>query len=263
MVGLPNTAMAFSISPACSLVERAGDRACRLRFSPLGIRVPDVVKFLGPAPGRRILKLAQRRQGNAGSNEGVAVPESESNTASVPHSVTTVLIPESDIRDRVSELARRIVADYRGKPLTVVGVLTGSLVLLADLIRQIDIPLRVALLQASSYKGATTVSGKLVINEAFHPDVVDRDVLLLDDILDSGQTISTLVEHLKKLGARSVRTLVLMRKQGRQVVAFEPDYCGFEIPNEFVVGYGLDYDDDYRQLPYIGILCEGKSTASG
>lgn len=233
-------------------------------MSPLGTWALDVVKSLEPAPGRRILArprtTGKRRLDRI---EGHAVPELESNTVPVPHEVPTILIPESDIRDRVSELARRIVDDYRGKPLTVVGVLTGSLVLLADLIRQIDIPLRIALLQASSYKGATKVSGKLVINEAFHPDVVDRDVLLLDDILDSGQTLSTLVEHVKKLGARSVRCLVLLRKQGRQIVPFEPDYCGFEIPNEFVVGYGLDYDDDYRQLPYIGILAGGESSGQG
>ena len=165
-----------------------------------------------------------------------------------------VLITEDQIRSRVQAMGREIEADYQGKPLTIVAILTGSLILLADLIRQIEMPLRVALLQASSYKGATTAAGALVINEAFAPDVTGRDVLLLDDILDTGHTLSTLVAHMKDRGARSVKTAVLLRKIGRQEVHLEPDYCGFPIPDEFVVGYGLDYDDDYRHLPYVGVL---------
>ncbi len=165
-----------------------------------------------------------------------------------------VLISEAEIQRRVAELGRQIEADYRGRALTIVAVLTGSLVLLADLIRQIRIPLRVALLQASSYKGATTTAGTLVLNEAFTPDVAGRDVLLLDDILDTGRTLSTLVARMHDRGARSVKTAVLLRKQGRQEVAIEPDYCGFPIPDKFVVGYGLDFDDEYRHLPFVGVL---------
>jgi hypoxanthine phosphoribosyltransferase len=165
-----------------------------------------------------------------------------------------VLISESQIQERVRELGHQIEADYHGKPLTIVAILTGSLILLADLIRQIRIPLRVALLQASSYKGATTRAGALIINEAFAPDVAGRDVLLLDDILDTGHTLGTLVSRMSERGARSVRTAVLLRKIGRQEVHIEPDYCGFTIPDAFVVGYGLDYDDDYRHLPYVAVL---------
>ena len=165
-----------------------------------------------------------------------------------------VLIPEAQIRERVAALGRQIEADYQGKPLTIVAILTGSLILLADLIRQIGLPLRVALLQASSYKGATTTASTLVINEAFTPEVASRDVLLLDDILDTGHTLSTLVGRMKDRGASSVKTAVLLRKLGRQEVQIEPDYCGFTIPDAFVVGYGLDYDDDYRHLPYVAIL---------
>jgi hypoxanthine phosphoribosyltransferase len=164
------------------------------------------------------------------------------------------LISEERILERVTEMGARIEADYDGRPLTIVAILTGSLILLADLIRRIQLPLRVALIQASSYKGATTQGGALVINETFTPDVAGREVLLLDDILDTGHTLGTLVERMRDRGAASVRTAVLLRKLGRQEVALEPDYCGFEIPNEFVVGYGLDYDDDYRHLPYIGVL---------
>jgi hypoxanthine phosphoribosyltransferase len=167
-----------------------------------------------------------------------------------------LLIDETKIRERLTALGRQIEDDYRDKPLTIVAVLTGSLIALADLVRQIRIPLRIALLQASSYRGATTASTTLVINEAFAPDVVGRDVLLLDDILDTGQTLGALVDHLKDRGATSVRTAVLLRKIGRQIVPLEPDYCGFLIPDTFVVGYGLDYNDEYRHLPYVGVLCE-------
>jgi hypoxanthine phosphoribosyltransferase len=165
-----------------------------------------------------------------------------------------VLIDENQIRSRVRELGRQIEADYHGKPLTIVAVLTGSLILLADLVRQIGLPHRVALLQASSYKGATTTRDTLILNEAFAPDVAGRDVLLLDDILDTGHTLATLVARMADRGARSVRAAVLLRKLGRQEVSLEPDYCGFTIPDVFVVGYGLDYNDDYRHLPYVGVL---------
>ena len=168
--------------------------------------------------------------------------------------VVEILIQEAEIRARVAELGRQIAADYQGKPLTIVAVLTGSLIVLADLIRRIEIPLRVALIQASSYKGATTTARSLLINESFAPDVTGRDVLLLDDILDTGHTLATLVHRMSERGALSVRTAVLLRKIGRQEVPIEPDYCGFTIPDQFVVGYGLDYDDDYRHLPYVGVL---------
>src|SRR3954451_15124051 len=111
-----------------------------------------------------------------------------------------VLLTEAQIRDRVRRLGQQIEADYQGKPLTIVAVLTGSLILLADLIRQIHLPLRVALLQASSYKGARTSAGPLLINEAFVPDVAYRDVLLLDDILDTGHTLATLVGRMSERG---------------------------------------------------------------
>ena len=165
-----------------------------------------------------------------------------------------ILLSEAQIQERVAALGQQIEADYQGKPLTIVAVLTGSLILLADLMRRIHIPLRIALLQASSYKGATTTAGALIINEAFAPDVSGRDVLLLDDILDTGHTLATLVHRMTDRGALSVRTAVLLRKIGRQEVRLEPDYCGFTIPDRFVVGYGLDFDDDYRHLPYVAVL---------
>jgi hypoxanthine phosphoribosyltransferase len=165
-----------------------------------------------------------------------------------------ILLPAERIQARLDELARSIAAEYAGRPLTIVGVLTGCLMFLADLVRRLDLPLRIALIQASSYRGSTTVAGELVIDPSLLPDIRGRHVLLLDDILDTGQTLARLVEHLKELGPASVHTAVLLRKVGRQMVPFEPDYCGFEIPDVFVVGYGLDYNDDYRHLPYVGVL---------
>jgi hypoxanthine phosphoribosyltransferase len=165
-----------------------------------------------------------------------------------------ILLPADRIQRRVTELARQIAADYQGRPVTIVGVLTGSLIFLADLVRQIDLPLRIGLIQASSYRGATTEPGELHIGPELLPDVSGRHVLLLDDILDTGQTLGHLIEHLRGLGIASLRTAVLLRKLGRQLVPLQPDYCGFDIPDAFVVGYGLDFNDEFRHLPYIGVL---------
>jgi hypoxanthine phosphoribosyltransferase len=165
-----------------------------------------------------------------------------------------ILIPAERIQDRVATLALEIGRDYRNQPVTFVGVLTGCLMFLADLVRHLDLPLRIGLIQASSYRGTATNPGDLHIYPELVPDVKGRHVLLIDDILDTGQTLAYLIEHLHRVGAASVRVAVLLRKQGRQKVPLDPDYCGFEIPNRFVVGYGLDYNDEYRQLPYVACL---------
>ena len=163
-----------------------------------------------------------------------------------------ILLSEDEIRVRVAQIAAEVNRDFAGRPLTVVGILTGSLVFLADLIRRIEVPLKIGLIQASSYRGETTTAGELRINDALLTDVRGRDLLLLDDILDTGHTLTRIVAHLNAKGAASLRTCVLLRKVGRQQVPFEPDYTGFAIPDKFVIGYGLDFDDDYRHLPYIG-----------
>ena len=165
-----------------------------------------------------------------------------------------ILIPAERIQTRVGELARQIVLDYHNRPITIVGVLTGSLIFLADLVRHLDLPLRIGLIQASSYRGTSTAAGELHIQPELVPDVRGRHVLLLDDILDTGQTLAYLSSYLQTLGTASLRVAVLLRKRGRQKIAFEPDYCGFDIPNAFVVGYGLDYNDEYRNLPYVAVL---------
>ena len=165
-----------------------------------------------------------------------------------------VLITEDAISRRVRELGAAISADYAGRPLTVLGVLTGSIILLADLIRATTVPLRVALISASSYGGTRTSPGELKINNSLLPDLKGRDVLVLDDIFDTGRTMQGLLLALQSSSPNSLRTAVLLWKSDRTEVNFAPDYYGFKIPDEFVVGYGLDYDDEYRQLPYIGVL---------
>jgi hypoxanthine phosphoribosyltransferase len=170
-----------------------------------------------------------------------------------------ILIPADRIQERVAKLARQIATDYQDKPVTIVGVLTGCLMFLADLVRHLDLPLRIGLIQASSYRGAVTTPGNLHVQPELVPDVRGRHVLLLDDILDTGQTLTYLVDHLSNLGVLSLKVAVLLRKHGRQKVPIEPDYCCFDIPDAFVVGYGLDFNDEYRHLPYVAVLPEEKS----
>jgi hypoxanthine phosphoribosyltransferase len=168
----------------------------------------------------------------------------------------STLISAERIQQRVAELALQIGADYRDRPVTIVGVLTGCLMFLADLVRHLDLPLRIAFLQASSYRGAATVPGRLHVQPDLLPDLRGRHVLLLDDILDTGQTLWHLTGQIRGLDVASLRVAVLLRKLGRQRLPFEPDYCGFEIPDRFVVGYGLDFNDEYRHLPYLAVLEE-------
>jgi hypoxanthine phosphoribosyltransferase len=165
-----------------------------------------------------------------------------------------ILLPAERIQTRVAEMARRITSDYAGRPVTIVGVLTGCLMFLADLVRHLDLPLRISLIKASSYRGESTEPGQLAIHPDLLSDIRDRHVLLLDDILDTGHTLARLIAFVGQQGPASIRTAVFVRKKGRQQMALEPDYCGFEIPNLFVVGYGMDYNDDYRHLPYLAVL---------
>ena len=164
------------------------------------------------------------------------------------------LISESAIAKRVAELGRTITEAYRGRPLTVLGVLNGSVVLVADLIRVIDIPHQIGFVRASSYRGETKVPGQLIINTDLMPIITNRDVLLVDDIFDTGRTMVRLLDELSRQNPLSIRTVVLLWKQGRSEVEIKPDYHGFKIPDVFVVGYGLDYNDDFRHLPQIAVL---------
>lgn len=164
------------------------------------------------------------------------------------------LLTESELRAGVEKLATEIDVAYGSeRPLTVIAVMTGSLVLFADLIRRLSMPQRVGVIQASSYRGGTT-SGELSVNAEMMIDVRNRDVLLVDDIFDTGRTLDRLSNLLTEHGAKSVRTAVLLHKIREHDVALRPDYVAFEIPDEFVVGYGLDFMDMYRNLPYLAVL---------
>ncbi|QDT36324.1 hypoxanthine phosphoribosyltransferase [Stratiformator vulcanicus] len=164
------------------------------------------------------------------------------------------LIEADEIREKVAELGERIATDYRGKPLTLLGVLTGSLIFLSDLMRQIELPHRVGLIQASSYRGAVTEPGHLSINASLLPELRDRDVVLVDDIFDTGHTLVALHERVRQEEPASIRSAVLLWKEGRSEVERIPDYYCFRIPDRFVVGYGLDYADEFRHLPYVAEL---------
>ena len=164
------------------------------------------------------------------------------------------LLSESELQAGVKRLAAEINTHYAEKPLTIIGVLTGSVVLLADLIRLLEMPLRVGVVQASSYRGNSTTRGELHINSELMPDVAGRDVLLVDDIFDTGHTLAEVIRLIHELGPTSVRSCVLLLKHGRQEVDVPIDHIGFDIPDEFVVGYGLDYQDEYRNLPHLAAL---------
>ena len=163
------------------------------------------------------------------------------------------LLSEREIRDAVGQLARRLNDDYAQRPLTLIGVMTGSFMFLADLIRLLQMPLRVGVVQASSYRGDTS-RGQLVINSEMMPDIAQRDVLVVDDIFDTGHTLVEVLRLMRELQPTSIRTAVLLLKEGRQEVVLQPDYVAFRIPDAFVVGYGLDYQDQYRNLSYIAAL---------
>jgi len=164
------------------------------------------------------------------------------------------LLSKEDLHDGVMRMADAISACYADRQLTIVGVLTGSVVLMADLIRAIDLPMRVGVLQASSYRGATTTRGQLVINSELMLDISGRDVLLVDDIFDTGHTLVRTLEKMRDFEPTSIKSAVLLRKNGRQEIDYTPDFVAFDIPDEFVVGYGLDYEDMYRNLPFLAAL---------
>lgn len=164
-----------------------------------------------------------------------------------------VLLSEEDLNRGVDRLATEIDQHYGDRPLTVIAIMTGSLVLFADLIRRLSMPQRVGVIRASSYRGGTT-SGELTVDSEMMIDVRGRDVLLVDDIFDTGKTLARISEMMEEFGAASVSTAVLLHKQREHVVELRPDFVAFEIPDEFVVGYGLDYLDMYRNLPYLAVL---------
>src|SRR5215831_2292464 len=173
-----------------------------------------------------------------------------------------ILFDEATIHRRLDALAAKISQDYRNRELTVIAVLNGSVILLADLLRRIPLPLRLDFISVSSYDGAES-RGELVFRQISRLDVSGRHVLLLDDILDSGLTLATIREKLATTEPASIRICVLLEKEKTRVRPVEPDYIGFRIADEFVVGYGLDFKERYRNLPCIGVLRKDLIAASG
>jgi hypoxanthine phosphoribosyltransferase len=167
--------------------------------------------------------------------------------------VARVLITEEQLAKRVRAMSHQIQRDFLGRELVIVSLLNGTVMFLADLIRHISLPLRLDFMGVSSY-GSGTESGELVFTKELRLDMRGRDVLLVDDILDTGRTLTRVLERLRPLAPQSVRVCVLLDKPSRRVEHLHADYVGFVIPDEFVVGYGLDYAERYRNLPFVGVL---------
>ena len=171
--------------------------------------------------------------------------------------VEKIFVSEEDIDRITTEIAAQIDKDYAGddKRLLLVCILKGSLMFMSDLMKKITVPVEIDCMKVSSYGAGTVSAGSVnIILDLLRPDLPECDILIIEDIIDSGTTLSYLTKYLKNKGAKSVRTCTLLDKPSRRKVDFTPDYMGLEIPDEFVVGYGLDYAEKYRALPYVGVL---------
>ena len=175
----------------------------------------------------------------------------------VHEDIEKVLVTGEEIQEKIAHLAKQITDDYRGKDLLLVGVLKGAFVFMSDLARQIRLPIEFDFMAVSSYGSATQSSGVVRILKDLDYEITGRDVLLVEDIIDSGLTVSYLLRYLEARRPSSLEICSLFWKKGEQAVALEVKYPGFEIPPVFVVGYGLDYAEKYRNLPYVGVLKPG------
>ena len=166
-----------------------------------------------------------------------------------------VLIDESMLRKRIAEMGRQITEDYAGRDLALVTILQGGVLFMADLIREIHLPLTIGSVSVASYHGGTTSSGTVTFHQSQMPDISGKHVLVLDDILDSGRTLAAILKRFAaECDPASMKVCVLLKKRVPRAETVESDYCGFEIGDEFVVGYGLDYRGEYRNLSEIGVL---------
>lgn len=168
--------------------------------------------------------------------------------------LSSILFNEKQIESRVKELGEVISRDYQGKDPVVIGILKGSLIFMSDLIRRLTIPLSIDYVAVSSYGRSTDSSGVVRIVKDLDEPIEGRHVLVVEDIVDTGLTLRYLLDNLQSRGPQLVAVCVLLDKPSRRKVDIKPDYCGFEIPDEFVVGYGLDYAENYRNMPFIGVL---------
>lgn len=166
-----------------------------------------------------------------------------------------ILITEEEIKEIVARIAKDVDREYAGKRLVLLAILKGSVVFMGDLMKSVTIPVEIDFMKVSSYGAGTVSTGNINIHMDFQrKDMAECDILIVEDIIDSGRTLSYLVDYLKLKGAKSVKTCTLLDKPSRRVVDYQADFVGKIIPDEFVVGYGLDFDEKYRALPYIGVL---------
>lgn len=172
----------------------------------------------------------------------------------VHQDIDEILLTEEQIHDKIGELAKQVTEDYRGKDTLLVGVLKGAFMFMSDLAREIQLPIEFDFMAVSSYGSSTKSSGVVRILKDLDYEITGRDVLLVEDIIDSGLTISYLLRYLEARRPASLEICSLFWKRGQQAVPLDVKYPGFEIPPVFVVGYGLDYAEKYRNLPYIGVL---------
>lgn len=170
--------------------------------------------------------------------------------------IKEILLDEKKIREKIKELGKNISMDYEGKDLVLIGVLKGSVMFMSDLLKEITIPCSMDFMAVSSYGNSTTSSGVVRILKDLDFEIEGKDVLVVEDIIDSGITLKYLMEYLKGRKASSLEIVCLLDKPERRKVDIEVKYIGFSVPDEFLVGYGLDYAEKYRNLPYIGILKE-------
>ena len=168
--------------------------------------------------------------------------------------VLRVLLSEEEIHAKVKEMGKKITEDYKNSNLMLVTVLKGAVVFLADIMREIDVPAEIDFMVVSSYGSGVKSSGVVKIVKDLDVPLEGKDILIVEDILDSGLTLSYIKELLASRGPRSIKSATLLDKPSRRKVDLQADYVGFSVPDEFVIGYGLDYDEKYRNLPYIGIL---------
>ncbi len=171
--------------------------------------------------------------------------------------IAEILIDEKEIDEICTKIADNISRDYKDsqKKLLLLCILKGSVVFMGELMKKISIPVEIDFMKVSSYGAGTSSSGNInILLDLHRPDMADIDIIIVEDIIDSGRTLSHLTEYLKLKGAHSVKTCTLLDKPSRREVEFEPDYTGKIIPDKFVVGFGLDYNEMYRALPYVGIL---------
>jgi hypoxanthine phosphoribosyltransferase len=175
-------------------------------------------------------------------------------TTSMHNDIAAIMFTKQELDRLIRDIAGKINEDYKGEELIAVVVLKGSIMFSADLIRCLTMNVKIDFMQASSYGAGTESSGVIKIKKELDSDIEGKNVLIIEDIVDSGRTLALLKEELKSRGAKSVKIAALLSKPARRVVDVEVEYIGAEIPDEFVVGYGLDMDEKYRQLDYIGIL---------